>query len=122
MNPPGDGQAGGCSQPVEATTSQNRIRSISTIGCMLEQCKIIVQRRRAYFDDVEWVEGMDLTYTFPAKKLDGMTIDTAVLTILLAELAPAVSEDPSGFKLDEFLKEDAAFGPPKQQGIVLTQR
>ena len=56
---------------------------------------------------------MDLAYASLAKKLNGLTIDTAVLADVLAELALAVSEDPSGLKSDKFFKEDAAFGPPK---------
>lgn len=64
---------------------------------------------------------MDLAYAFPTKKLNGKTICAAVLAILSAELAPTVSEYPSGFKSGEFPKEDIAFGPPKQQRIILTQ-
>ena len=62
---------------------------------------------------MERVEGMDLAYASPAKKLNGLTINTAVLADVLAELALAASEDPSGLKSDKFFKEDAAFGPPK---------
>ena len=54
-------------------------------------------------------------------ELNHKTIDAAVLAILLAELAPAVSKYPSAFESGEFLEEHAAFGPPNQQRIVLRQ-
>ena len=92
-----------------------KIESIPSLHSAVCQNSVGPSRqRRTYFDDMERVERMVLVYAFPAKKLNGKAIDATVLAILLAEFAPAVSGDSSGFKSDEFFKECVAFCPPNQ--------
>ena len=64
---------------------------------------------------------MNPTHAPPTKNLNGKAIDAAELAVLSAEFAPTVGGDPPGFESDEFFEKHTAFGPPQQQGIVLTQ-
>jgi len=55
---------------------------------------------------------MHSAHAASAKKLDGLTIKTTVQTILTAEFAPAISEDPSAFESGDLSKEHIAFDHP----------
>ena len=51
-------------------------------------------------------------HTAFAKELNGEAIDTAIHAIVTAKFTLSISEDPSAFKLDEFIEEYIAFTCP----------